>query len=160
MSDNVFAPPVSDIAGEPVAGRRGQVGVALGIIEKLEGSRPWVLLLSVMGFISVVFLVFGAMALLLADGNLAQNEIPTELKWGMGLAYLVIALLYTFPSLFLFRYARKIKAVRSEGLPGLEEALDQQRKFWAYVGMMIITFIILWLLFVVLTLLEVFPLQF
>jgi uncharacterized membrane protein len=56
---------------------------------------------------------------------------------GMGIAYLLIALLYIFPALYLIKYSSAIGRLVSGGQEAdMEAALHQQRKFWKFVGVL------------------------
>jgi len=110
----------------------------------LNQTRPWVRFLAVMVFIVVVFAVIGALIMLLVGmaGNLvgAGSEtfgiLPGE-GIIIGLVYLVIAVLYIAPSIFLFRYATAIKVLESTRTSqALENALKYQRSFWRYIGIL------------------------
>lgn len=65
----------------------------------------------------------------------------------IGFIYLVLAVLYFFPALKLTQYASRIASLReSHSEQDLVSALDAQRSFWAFVGIMAIVTIGLYLL--------------
>ena len=84
-------------SGEPLTG---------GMIEALKATRPWVRFLAILGFVCV-----GLMAVL-AIGALAFSLFQSSFKVpGIGffaVIYLVMAVLYFFPSRYLYRYASAI----------------------------------------------------
>lgn len=58
---------------------------------------------------------------------------------GLGALYLVLGLLYLFPSLYLYRYASGIAAMlRQDPVGGMESALRAQKAFWKFVGICMI----------------------
>jgi len=65
---------------------------------------------------------------------------------GMGIFYLVFSILYIFPSLRLWQYASSISNLESsQQTLDLETALDRQRSFWKFVGIMVTLTIILYI---------------
>ncbi|MEM9081342.1 MAG: DUF5362 family protein [Verrucomicrobiota bacterium] len=69
---------------------------------------------------------------------------------GMGIAYGVFAFFYLFPSLKLWKYGSHIKNfVDSQSINDLEAALDAQRSFWKFVGIMVLLVIAMYILLIV-----------
>jgi len=57
----------------------------------------------------------------------------------MGLVYLVLSLLYLIPSIKLWKYGSAIyRLLSTNSIADLENAMEQQRSFWKFVGIMII----------------------
>jgi hypothetical protein len=51
--------------------------------------------------------------------------------------YVLVALLYFFPAMYLYRYASGIARLREAGrVDDLDAALDAQRAFWKFVGIL------------------------
>jgi hypothetical protein len=69
---------------------------------------------------------------------------------GMAGAYVLIGFLYIYPTLKIWGYGTAIgKLVNSRSADDLVKALDMQRAFWKFLGvMMIILFAIYFLIFV------------
>jgi len=64
-----------------------------------------------------------------ATGNLSL--VP------LAILYPIIGLLYIFPSLYLVRYSNRIREFVSEGQQTqLEAAIEAQRAFWRFVGIL------------------------
>ena len=112
------------------------------IAAQLDATRPWVRLMSVLGFISVAFLGFIGLA-----GGLAG--IATQrAELAILLIYPVFGLLYLFPSLSLYRYASRIADFVARGEQHqLEAALDAQRAFWKFVGILTLIGLVLTVMF-------------
>lgn len=115
--------------------------VPQGAVEALRGTRPWVRLFSILGFLSAALMVMLGAAVALGGGASIfggfGGEAPAAggAMIGMGLAYLLIGLLYFLPCLYLFRYASRITRItEGGGAAALVEALDQQRRFWRLIG--------------------------
>lgn len=120
-------------------------------ISHLVRTRKWVRLCSVMGFIGSAFMILAGIIMMATGGMLGASSglrgsaYSTGLGIGMGLFYLVFAVLYIYPSLRLWQYASSITRLeQSRDSYSLETALDRQRSFWKFVGIMILLLIILY----------------
>jgi hypothetical protein len=105
-----------------------------GIVRAMVKTRPWVRLMAVLAFISVGFMalagLFGGIA------GVATGE-PTVMI--LLIVYPLCALLYLFPAIYLWRYANRINDfVRDRSTASLEPALDAQRSFWKFAGIVVI----------------------
>lgn len=105
------------------------------VIELLSQTRPWVLFLSIIGFLvaglCVVGGVFGAIAI--AGAALGGVERATIL-----IVYPLIGVIYFFPSLYLFRCSRAIRDLRdTHDVLHLENALRAQKSFWRFCGIVV-----------------------
>ena len=102
------------------------------VIEKLAGTQGWVRFFSVLGFI-----VFGLM-MVVAVGALFLGSTGALIS----LIYIVMGALYFFPTLKLSQYASRIARLRvTKSEVDLSAALEAQRSFWAFVG--IVTLVVL-----------------
>ncbi|WAC21917.1 DUF5362 family protein [Luteolibacter sp. SL250] len=69
---------------------------------------------------------------------------------GMSMFYILIALLYIYPGLKLWKYANRITGFASTGAEvDLEMALNEQRAFWKFAGISIIVMIALYIVGIV-----------
>lgn len=101
-----------------------------GVQRILEGTRPWVVLLSVLGFCMAGLLVLLGVA---AGGLGLATRQPSALIFLV--TYPLLGLLYVFPSMHLLHYARSIRDYVSSGHEQhLENALTAQRSFWRFIG--------------------------
>jgi len=79
--------------------------------------------------------------------NPATSMYGTGMIAGIGAFYLLFALLYIYPSMRLWQYASSITQLQnSEQIIDLETALNKQRSFWKFVGLMITIILGLYLL--------------
>lgn len=123
--------------------------------QHLLASRPWVLFLSIMGFI-----LCGLMALeglgMMVGGGLAGRLLPPGFPHpppglplpmaAVGLIYLVLAGLCVVPAWLLFNYAAAIKRYRySASSRNMAAALKSQKSFWKFVGIMTIVVMAMYL---------------
>lgn len=136
MSDDVFEQAYETPTAEGTA-----TGDIDEIIAPLLATKPWVLLCSIMGFISAgiltiagIFMVIGMSAFMPAETEGLGGGIGV----GMGLFYLVIALISAIPPYWLLKYSGAIKqADTSRSMEDVAQALRYQKSFWKFVGIFI-----------------------
>ncbi len=138
MSENPYQPPKStsvwddsDSADEDPKFDR----VAGALVQ----TRPWVRFISVMMFIGSGFMVLAGLALavvgLAGAGAAPQRAVGVAL----GVGYVVMSLIYIIPAVFLWRYADRINAFARERSTGaLASALEVQKSFWKFIGVLIL----------------------
>lgn len=130
--------------------------VPQGAVEALRGTRPWVLLFSVLGFLIAALIFFAGLAVLLGGGAFllgaggGADAASGGMMFGLGLVYLLAAFLYAAPSLYLYRYASRIaRMLGGGGAAALVEALDQQRRFWRLAGIVAVVMLVLYVVVIV-----------
>jgi Family of unknown function (DUF5362) len=103
-----------------------------GVAAILQNTQPWVRFCSILGFVSA-----GGMILVgLAAGTvgLVTGNLETAV---MIVVYPLVGVLYVFPSIYLLRYADGIRRFsRSTSQQDLVTALDAQRSFWKFIGVL------------------------
>jgi hypothetical protein len=122
----------------------------------LKQTRPWVFFLAVMGFIFAGLAVVGGLAVaavmgfagsIAGMGGELGAGMGAALGLGLGALYILMGVLYFFPSLYLMRYASGIQAMlRTEPVAGLERALAAQKSFWKFAGIALIAVLALYFL--------------
>jgi hypothetical protein len=135
--------PVIESSGEAT---RGIVGLTPLAQQYLDQTRPWVRFISIMSFVSVGFMLLvgaGMMVFSVLGGLVARNEggagrLASAIGGGaLSLVYVILALVYVFPGVYLFRYAGAIKQLKvNANAAALEDALKHQKSFWRYVGIL------------------------
>lgn len=137
--------------------------IALSVTDSMLGSlrqtRPWVMFLSIMGFIFSGFAVLGGLWMFFAFSLMGamphHGDVPALLNplFGtiFGVLYLGMALfLYLIPCIILFRYSTAIGRIAgTDGQMALEDALLRQKSFWKYMGILMIVMLALYVLFIV-----------
>jgi len=122
-------------------------------VQALQGTKPWVRLCSVMGFISTGFMLVIALIMLLGGAFMPTQKqaFPfAGFQFVMGLLYAAMGILYLFPSIKLWKYGSSIVRLMGSGSNAdLIEALEQQRSFWKFVGIMILVMIALYVLAII-----------
>jgi hypothetical protein len=120
----------------------GPDAVPGAILEAMRQTRPWVTFLAVLGFIGTGLMVLAGLVMMVMGGF---GKLPA----GLGIVYVVLALLYVAPSYLLFRYGAEIKGLlEGGGMQRLVQALVSQKSFWKFMGIM--TLIVMGIYFLVL----------
>jgi vacuolar-type H+-ATPase subunit I/STV1 len=123
--------------------------------QHLDQTRPWVKFMSIMLFITSAFMI--VMSILMVTVGLGPRFTPPgqgrlgsfgALGFMANLVgaffYILLAILYVAPGVFLWRYAGAIKLLELSRSPeALEEALENQKSFWRYIGILTVTGLIL-----------------
>ena len=100
--------------------------------EQLRRTQPWVRFLSIAGFVSAGFMILGG----LAGGALGVATGGQEAAVLLFL-YPLLGVLYIYPSLCLLRYGNAIRQyLASRQGADLVSALDAQRSFWKFAGVL------------------------
>lgn len=108
------------------------------MIDSMRSTRPWAMFLSVLGFISVGFMVIAAMGIMVLGSVLPQHidGFPAVL---MGALYIFMSFFYLVPAIYLFRYSSAIgRFLDSMTASEMESALSYQKSFWKFVGIVAI----------------------
>jgi hypothetical protein len=148
MDDHdVYKPPggrVDDLGGTRPGGP-GDLGwgpVTPTMVEHLQGTRPWVLFLSILGFVFSGFMVIAALGM--AAMGMASGDVGVAGGLALGLFYLILAFVYVLISLYLFRYATSIGGLTaSRASVDMEDALRHQKTFWRVLGIMSVLYLVL-----------------
>ena len=112
------------------------------VVAKLAETQGWVRFFSILFFIGVGLLVWSGYMILSVVGS--RGFLPSLINFS-------IALLYVFPGLQLSAYANRIASLqRTKSEVDLVAALEAQRSFWTFVG--IVTAIVLGIYLVIFTL--------
>lgn len=118
----------------------------------LRSSGTWATFLSIMGFVGIGFMVLAAI-FMGAIGSFAGNDMASIYPfpmWIFSFVYLVIAVLYFFPVLFMFRFAQESKrAVLSQSSAQLELAMVNQAKMYKWSGIIVIALIVIYILVII-----------
>ena len=119
-----------------------EVKITGSMVDSMRSTRPWTMFLSVLGFIGAgLFLIIGIVMLFMRALPRQDAQLANAF---MGVMYIVFAVVYCFPSLYLFKYSNFVKLFyQSKNEGHLESALSYQKSFWKFVGILsIITIVI------------------
>jgi hypothetical protein len=120
---------------------------ALEVTEKsrnyLKTASFWSKLMAILQFVIVGFMVLAALVMLTTGSFLGDySEIPIPFSL-IGLFYLVLAVLIFFPSLYLYRFAKKaVNALTINDTLELEGAFKNMKCYWKFIGIMTIAMIV------------------
>lgn len=119
------------------------------VIELLRQTRPWVRFLGIVALVVAGLMVLGGMLVL---GSTAMAGPQGMARLGIvAVAYMLMAVLHIYPAICLLRYASTITiAERSRHLVHVAEALERQKSFWRYAGILTAVILIIYLLLMVL----------
>lgn len=117
-------------------------------IQNLNETRKWTNFLSIMGFIFIGLMILIAFAVssmmtTMADGESALPFSGTVL----GFVYLIIAFIYFFPILYLYRFSKYTKkALETKNSNDLNEAFKNLKSHYRFMGIITIVMIALYAL--------------
>jgi hypothetical protein len=117
------------------------------IVFSLQKTRPWITLFGTLSYIGAVALVvFGLYTMTSTSTSRALGEFGAVAF----IVYLILAILYAFIGTRLFRYRDSInQVIASDGrLDFIATAIERQREFWAFVGVMTVVLLGLYALII------------
>ncbi len=142
MQRDPYDPPSELSKGAPLAPVIPKNLPTANIIESLRGTRPWLLLMAILGFVGAGLMFLGGLFVVLATalGSAAsQGDMPSGFLWALGFIYLVVAGCYVFVSVLLVRgFSSMGRVIDGGGIAELEDAIDTQRVFWKTLGISVI----------------------
>jgi hypothetical protein len=108
-------------------------------MEALRATKPWVRFMGVLGILGIVFLVVLALVFFALSSALEStlSVVPAAARLAIPVVYLVLAALQLPPVIFLHRFANRIAELLASRNPeDLARAMDAQKSFWRYVGIL------------------------
>jgi hypothetical protein len=133
-------PATSAAAGDRAPPRQY---ISEAAIDLLQQTRPWVMVIAILAFISAGFMVLAGLGVVVAGTAMAflapaANDLPFPMAL-IGLIYLPFGALYFFGGRHLYRYAKSIRDLRdTHSTTALEDALSHQKSFWKLSALTII----------------------
>lgn len=127
----------------PYMGGGATSGVSARTIHHLRQTRPWVLLLSILGLVVTGLLAIGAVVM----GVMGFSAGRGGSAFGAAglFVYLLLAALCFFPSWFLLRFSSRISGLLARGQHAdLEAAMGAQKTFWQLTGIIVLVVFILY----------------
>jgi uncharacterized membrane protein (DUF485 family) len=117
-------------------------------IQNLNETRKWTNFLSIMGFIFIglmILIAFAAGSMFAAMGE-SESNMPFS-GTILGFFYLVIAFIYFFPILYLYRFSKFTKkALETQNPNDLNEAFKNLKSHYRFMGIITIIMIVLYAL--------------
>lgn len=107
------------------------------ILEDLSLTSGWVKLLGFSGMlVAIITIVIAAVTFLAGVTDLSRGGIGYVIA---GLAFAVVAVIWTYPSRKLLSYSRRISVFRkTQSLPDLLLAINEQKAFWRFATVAIV----------------------
>ncbi len=116
----------------------------------LRETAKWAYFLSIMGFIGIAFIVLMAFFMGSIMGSVGAIGGDTEIGMMGGfitVIYLLIAVLYFFPVLYLFKFASRMKhAVHSNNTDVMTSAFENLKSHYKFMGILTIVMISIYIL--------------
>lgn len=130
-------------------------------ISYLNQTRKWTHFLAILGFIGTGIIVIVALFLssILAmfsgmDSSYGVSDIGSIGTGTVTVFYLVLAIIYFFLSLYLYRFSIRIKAaVHEQNSTLLEDGLKNLKSYWKLTGVLTAVMLSIYFLFLLITLL-------
>lgn len=120
------------------------------ILGFLKETSTWTYFLSILGFIGIGLMILGglffSLALNLMPGGNPYAGLGVDMSY-FGMIYVVIALFYFFPILYLFNFSRKMKsALSSNNNDELTAAFSNLKSHYKFIGIFTIVIISIYVL--------------
>jgi len=119
----------------------------------LKEIAKWGYFLSILGFVGIVFMIIGGVGVSLYTG---LNQFGANTAYGLGysagigLIYIILALIYFFPILYLFKFSVKMKnALKSISNEDFKYAFLNLKSHYKFMGIFTIVIISIYLLILV-----------
>jgi hypothetical protein len=143
MTSDPYEPPAADPAlGTSLDGSMSTDAPPV-VVEHLIRTRPWVKFCSLAGFIASGFLILIGLLTL----RRMIEQLPPRYLILLGGFYIILAILFIIPSLWLSRYEKSITRLQiSHNITDLEQAIAYQRIFWRHMAIMILIMLFIYLL--------------
>ena len=117
----------------------------------LNEAARWAKFLAILGFIGTGFLVLIGLSTLAMSSALSSQFSALGISPALiGFLYLIIAVVYLFPSLFMYNFANRAQgAVKDNSSSQLTESIGFLRSTFRFFGIVAIVFIAVYLLFMI-----------
>jgi hypothetical protein len=119
----------------------------------LSETAKWGKFLAVVGMVFCILFILLGLFFSLLIGSFGNSYGSTYAFFGpaLGIVYILIALLYFFPCLYLLRFSNKMKAaLNTDDQVMLNDAFNNHRKLYKFVGILTIIVIGLYVVLIAL----------
>lgn len=162
MEVNPYSVPASNPFGGSSVEAGG--GITDGVLQQLRGTKGWVKLFAILCFLGGGMMALGGVVVA-AMGLLGGSALGTALGSGEGALaglggavvglvigglYALLGALYFYPGFKLWGYGSTIDdLLKDRSAVTLEKALNYQRSFWKFTGILMVVMISLYVLAVI-----------
>ncbi len=113
--------------------------------DNLLKSAKWGNFLAILGFIGCGLMIIGALFMLFSNSYLGGSQLAV-----MGVTYIIMALLYFVPSLYLYKFSLNSKqGLMSESQVKLDEGIEFLAKQYQFLGIVAIVVLSLFVLLLI-----------
>lgn len=106
------------------------------IRKSLKATRPWTRLLSILGFIGTGLTILAGIAMIVGRNFIPVSEKAPPLAF-MGIFYILASVFYLVPSIWLSKYSAAISAfLKTDDAIELGKAIEYQKSFWKFIGIL------------------------
>jgi len=144
MADNPYEAPSANLSGNETFGVESG-GVTQGVVDQLRRTKGWT------RFIGVLFIILGVVLFFLAIFGGSFISTMSRSTRGLGAFLGIILVIYGVMGVLnlvigfkLGGFSSAVQRLMHSGQErDLEDALDRQRSFWVFVGVMMLIFLII-----------------
>ncbi|MDR2618022.1 MAG: DUF5362 family protein [Treponema sp.] len=151
MSDtnNPYQSPEANVS--PVKPLVSQGLLTETMLIHLKGASPWLRFIGILGFISCGGMFLGGIGFIALFSTVSEvwgsipgieaysDVIGAVFAASTGVLFLIYAVLYLFPSLFIYNFGNKIRSYMRNGADqDLEAAFKNNKSLWKYLGILAI----------------------
>jgi hypothetical protein len=141
------AQPLAPAFGAAAASERPKASMRM--TAALRSTRPWVIFLAILGFIGCGFMVLGGLMMMVIMG-VAGGKEAGAIGGIIGVVYLAFGALYFVPAFLLMKFGSSIgKFLQTGSTDHADTALEAQKSFWKFIGIMTIIAMALGILFAI-----------
>ena len=150
---NPYSTPAANLYGSTTGGSADAVSPTT--IAMLAGTKPWVRFFSVLMWISVGLMLLAAAVMIVlstigAAKSLSSGPFGGKQLIVFAVVYGILAFVYIFPAIKLWKYANRIGSLgATRSVTDLDAALNEQRSFWKFAGVMTIILISMYLVAII-----------
>ncbi|RUT78616.1 DUF5362 family protein [Ancylomarina longa] len=114
----------------------------------LNETRKWTIFLSILGFIFIGLMVVASLFMGVIFGSISNDvAISGAASMGMGVAYILIAILYFFPIFYLYKFSNYSKnAIENKDSNVLNLAFKNLKSHYKFMGILTIIILSIYLL--------------
>lgn len=111
----------------------------------LNDTRKWTMFIAIIGFVGIGFLVVMAFSVGTIM-EMSQQDMPFP-SYTFTIIYLLLAVLYFFPVLYLYRFSVNTKkAIEDSSSAGLIEAFANLKAHYKFIGILLIVMLTFYVL--------------
>jgi hypothetical protein len=120
----------------------------------LKEIASWSFFFSILGFITIAFLILLSILMStiyapIIDMMAKQQALPFDLGLFMSVFYILMAVIYVFPVLYLFKFSRRMKtALSTKSDDTLADAFEMLKSHFKFVGVFTIIILSLYVLLI------------